>query len=266
MGRFSNKSVLVTAGGSGIGEATCEAFVREGARLMIADINAESGGAVAARLRAAGGDVHFVRADVTSEEEVERLVSDTVSRLGGLQIAANVVGLAHAESIGPMIHESTAYGWDQTIAGTLRSVFLCSKHEIAHMIGHGGGAIVNVSSCAGFRYIPESGAAYASAKAAVAHFSKFAALSYAQYGIRVNSLAPGVTVTGAFPYHAEATYPELSPEDALKKYIDVVTARHAIKRGVKPGEQANAILWLCSDEAEMVTGHIMSVDGGLAAG
>ena len=264
--RFAGKVVLVTAGGSGIGEATCEAFAREGASLMIADVNQPQGEAVAERLRGGGADkVRFCRTDVTSDEEVERLVRATVESFGGLHIAVNVVGVMHREAAGPLLHLNSTVGWDFTVAATLSSMFLSCKYEIAHMIDHGGGSIVNVASVGGVRYVPESGAAYGASKAGVIHLTKFAALSYAEHGIRVNCLAPGVTETPVLRTAAEVLNPDLSPDGALAKFTQEVVTEHAIKRMVQPSEQANAVLWLSSEEAAMVTGLVLAVDGGYMA-
>jgi NAD(P)-dependent dehydrogenase (short-subunit alcohol dehydrogenase family) len=254
--RFADKVVLVTAGASGIGAATVEAFAREGARVMVSDINAAAGEAMAERLRAGGTDARFVRADATVEQDIARLIRSTVEAFGALHVAANVVGDVHPEAAGPELHQQSLAGWEATLAVSLRSTFLSMKHEIAHMIEHGGGAICNVTSLAGLLHVPESGAAYAAAKAGVIRLTKFAAIHYAERGLRANCIAPGVTPTPA--------YYKAGPE-AAKMLIDRMLEGHAIKRVIEPGEQAAAILWLCSAEAAMVTGQVLAVDGGWTA-
>lgn len=254
--RFSDQAVLVTAGASGIGAAAAEAFARDGARLMLSDINVAGGEAVVERLRGGGAEAHFMRADATIEEDIERLIRKTVETLGALDVAANVVGDVHPGAAGPEFHQQSLASWEATLAVSLRSTFLSMKHEIAHMIANGGGAICNVTSLSGLLHVPESGAAYAAAKAGVIRLSKFAAINYAERGVRVNCIAPGVTPTPA--------YYKAGPEGA-KMLIERMLEGHAIKRVIDPSEQAAAILWLCSKEAAMVTGHVLAVDGGWSA-
>ncbi len=255
-GRFEGKVALVTAASAGIGAATAEAFAREGAKVMCSDIDDAGGEAIAKRLRDLGADARFMRADATSEDDVEALVKATVQAFGGLDLAANVVGDGHPESSGPEFHTQSLKGWEWTMGVTLRSVFLSMKHEIAYMIEHGGGAICNVSSLAGMLYNPQGGIAYGTAKAGVIRATKFAAMTYADRGVRVNCIAPGITKT--------AVYDRMEPAFA-KQLIDEMMEFPAIKRMIQPSEQADGILWLCSPEASMVTGQVLPIDGGWTA-
>jgi NAD(P)-dependent dehydrogenase (short-subunit alcohol dehydrogenase family) len=254
--RYEGKIVLVTAAAAGIGGATADAFARAGARVMLADINEEMGQAAAERLRGEGCTVAFQKVDATVEEDVERLVRKTVETFGGLHVAANVVGDAHPEASGPDLHTKSLESWTWTQTISLTSVFLSMKHEIAHMIDHGGGAIANVTSLAGLLHVPEAGVAYAAAKAGVIRLTKFAAVHYADRGIRVNCIAPGVVPT--------AGYEKAGPEMA-KMVIEHLVAFQPIRRTIAPSEQAAGILWLCSDEAAMVTGQVLPIDGGWTA-
>jgi NAD(P)-dependent dehydrogenase (short-subunit alcohol dehydrogenase family) len=255
-GRFENKVVLVTAGAAGIGGATAEAFAREGARVMIADINEAGGQTTVEKLRSRGAQAQFLRVDATNEEDIERAVRVTVETFGGLHIAANIVGDAHREAAGPEFHLQTRHSWDATVAVTMTSVFLSMKHEIAHMIQNGGGVICNVTSLAGMLHVPDSGIAYSAAKAGVIRMTKFTAVNYADRGIRVNCIAPGTTPTEA--------YQKAGPEFA-EQMIARLLEGHAIKRPIAPSEQAEAVLFLCSDAASMITGHVLPVDGGWTA-
>jgi NAD(P)-dependent dehydrogenase (short-subunit alcohol dehydrogenase family) len=254
--RYADKVVLVTAGASGIGAATVEAFGREGARIMVSDINTTGGEAIVERLRREGVDARFLQADATVEEDIERLIRTTAETFGALHVAANVVGDVHPHAAGPEFHLQSLESWEATVAVSLRSVFLSMKHEISHMIEHGGGAICNVTSLSGLLHVPESGAAYAASKAGVIRLTKFAAINYAERGVRVNCIAPGVTPTPAYYKGGEA---------GAKMLIERMLEGHAIKRVIEPQEQAAAIVWLCSNEAAMVTGHVLPVDGGWTA-
>lgn len=255
-GQFAGKVALVTAAGAGIGAATAAAFAGRGARVMLADIDETAGEAQAEALRATGSQVAFLRTDATVEGDVARLIAQTIERFGALHIAANVVGDAHPEASGAEFHEQSLESWEYTQAVTLRSVFLSMKHEIAHMIDHGGGSIVNVTSLAGMLYVGPAGAAYAAAKAGVIRLTKFAAVSYADRGVRVNCIAPGVTPTQAY----NKAGPELG-----RQVIDLLVGEQPIARTIAATEQATAIAWLCSEEAAMVTGHVLPVDGGWTA-
>jgi NAD(P)-dependent dehydrogenase (short-subunit alcohol dehydrogenase family) len=253
---FAGKVGLVTAAAAGIGAATAEAFARQGARVMLADIDRERGETVAAAIRSQGYDAQFQYADATNEADVQALVHNTVQTFGGLHLAANIVGDAHPNAAGPEFHLQSAESWEHTLAVSLRSTFLCLKHEISYMIQHGGGAIANVTSLAGLLHVPESGAAYAAAKAGVVRLTRFAAVTYADRGVRVNCVAPGVTPTEA--------YNKAGPEMG-RMIIERLLPNQPIRRTIATSEQAAAIVWLCSDAASMVNGHVLPVDGGWAA-
>lgn len=255
-GRFAGKVALVTAAADGIGAATARAFAENGACVILADINVERGEQRAEALRGAGYQVRFVKTDATSEEEVEAVVRRTIEIFGGLHLAANVVGDAHPEAAGPEFHQQSLAGFDHTISMCLRTTFLCLKHQIAYMVDHGGGAIANVTSLAGMLYNGWGGAGYGAGKAAVIRLTKFAAVSYADRGIRVNCIAPGVTPTRA--------YYKSGPEYA-RTLIDEQVVNQPIRRAIEPSEQAAGIMWLCSDDAAMVTGHVLPIDGGWTA-
>lgn len=254
--RFTGKVALVTAGADGIGAATARAFAADGAAVVLADINDALGEEQAEALRAAGFAAHYVHADATDEEQVAALVRQTVERFGGLHLAANVVGDAHPDSAGPDLHTQPVSAFDHTITMCLRTTFICLKHEIAHMVDHGGGAICNVTSLAGMIHNGFGGAGYGAGKAGVIRLTKFAAVSYADRGIRVNCIAPGVTPTRAYYKFGD---------DYAKVLIGEQVINQPIARAIGCDEQAAGIAWLCSDEAAMVTGHVLPIDGGWTA-
>lgn len=255
-GRHAGKVALVTAAAAGIGAATARRFAQDGASVVLSDIDASGGQAICDALLADGHQALFVAADVTQEADVSALVAAAVDRFGGLHLAANIVGDARGDANGVDLHLKSVEGWDDTMAICLRSTFLCLKHQLAHMIGHGGGAIANVSSLAGMIYVPESGAAYSAAKAGIIQMTRWAAVTYADRGVRVNCISPGVTPTRA--------YFKRGPEAAAAQIARMVE-RQAIKRAIETEEQAEAIAWLCSDQAAMITGHNLPVDGGWGA-
>lgn len=255
-GKFEGRAALVTAGASGIGEAVASAFVAEGAAVLIADIDEDRGEKVIEDLKAKAAQCRFVHADATVEEDVERLVRYTVESFGDLSLAANLVGGVLGGANGPELHLKSVEGWDATVALCLRSTFLGLKHEITHMIDHGGGSIVNVSSLGGISYVPECGGAYSAAKAGVIQLTKVAAVNYGDRNIRVNCISPGATITPAYFVRGD---------EAGHAQLGRMVERQAIKRVIEPGEQAAVVVWLCSDDAVMVTGHNVPIDGGWSA-
>jgi NAD(P)-dependent dehydrogenase (short-subunit alcohol dehydrogenase family) len=256
--RFDGKVALVTGGSSGIGRASALAFAREGASIVIASRGATRGTAVLEELRASGAQAEFVRADVSHGADVEALIARTLSRFGRLDIAVNNAAAIEVGVFKPTADYDEAE-FDRHIAGNLKSVWLCMKHEIGPMLSIGGGAIVNTSSVTGLGGSPQS-AFYAAAKAAVIALTKTAALEYAQRNIRVNALVPGAFRTPML----EEVFDRVSPNDpavAEDRYQKMVP----LGRIGRPEEAADAVVWLCSDQASYVTGHALIVDGGLTA-
>jgi NAD(P)-dependent dehydrogenase (short-subunit alcohol dehydrogenase family) len=255
-GRMTGKVVLVTGGASGIGLASAEACAREGAKVVITDVNAKEGEAQAARLGAMGLKIEFMTQDVTSEADWTQVVDGTVRRHGRLDVLVNNAGIA---VIAP-IEQETLEGWRRTQAVNMEGVFLGTREAIRVMKGRGG-SIVNISSIEGIIGEPNV-PAYNASKGGVRIFSKSAALHCAQagYGIRVNSVHPGYVGT---PLVANAIG-ALPPEQAMALQQDLIS-RIPLGRLAEPREIATAVLFLASDESSYVTGSELVVDGGYTA-
>lgn len=249
---LTGKVALVTGSASGIGRATALAFAREGARTVVSDVDVAGGGETVGMIESAGGEAIFVRADVTAEEEVAALLQATVAAYGQIDCAFNNAGLEREYTRpGERFTEET---FQSTVDTNLRGVWLCMKYEIEQMLEQGFGAIVNSSSIAGLVGIPRQ-PIYVASKHAVAGMTRSAAVEYADRGIRINAVAPGLVDTPLME-RIYASNPEMREE---------ADSWQPIGRPAKPEEIAEAVVWLCSDRASYVVGHIMAVDGGFVA-
>jgi NAD(P)-dependent dehydrogenase (short-subunit alcohol dehydrogenase family) len=248
---FEHKVALVTGAGSGIGRASALLFAQAHASVVVADMNVAHGQETARQITALGGKALFVQADVSNATEVERLVALTVATYGGLDYAHNNAGIE-----GPQVStaDCSEAEWQRTLAVNLTSVWLCMKHEIPAMQRRGGGAIVNTSSVAGLRGVRHA-SAYTASKHGVVGLTKAAALDVAEMNIRVNAVCPGLTATAMVDRLSQ-----LQPE-----IMAMVSKTIPIGKTAAPLDIAQAVLWLCSDAAAYVTGHAMSVDGGITA-
>jgi len=249
-GTLDGKVALVTGGASGIGRATALTFAREGAKLVVADMNAEGGQQTAHLITEKGGEAIFVRTDVSKAVEVQALISQAVATYGRLDCAHNNAGIGGGRALTAEYPEDT---WHQVIAVNLTGVWFCMKYEVPQMLYQGGGTIVNTASAAGL--VGTRGtSAYVASKHGVVGLTKTAALEYAQQGIRVNCVCPGMI-------HTPMTERGLSDPERRARII----ANQPIGRVGTPEEVAEAVVWLCSDAASFVTGHTMTVDGGYVA-
>jgi NAD(P)-dependent dehydrogenase (short-subunit alcohol dehydrogenase family) len=252
-GQLEGKIALVTGGSSGIGRATALAFAREGASVMVADVNVEGGEATARSVQEAGGRATFARADVARATEVEALIGRAVETYGRLDCAFNNAGVGGYVE-GASFHTYPEEAWDRVIDINLKAVWLCMKYEIAQMLDQGGGAIVNTASIWGL--LGGGGLpAYVASKHGVVGLTRRAAIEYARQHIRVNAVCPGFIRT-------PMTEPRLAANPDLEAHWSQL---EPVGRIGAPEEVAEAVVWLCSDAASFVTGHPMAVDGGFAA-
>ncbi|GAA5233598.1 SDR family oxidoreductase [Verticiella sediminum] len=244
------KSALVTGGGSGIGRATCELFAREGARLIVADIDKEAAEQTADLVRAEGGEARVVVADVNRVEQVTAMVAAAIETYGRLDCAVNNVGISASQvgAGGQRVGDISEEAWERLICVNLTSVWRCMKYELLAMERSGGGAIVNIASIAGLVGLPGAHG-YVASKHGVVGLTKAAAMDHAAAGIRVNAVCPGYIDT---PMRANSW---VSPERPI-------ITRPAMKRTGKTDEVAGGVLWLCSDQASFVTGTTLAIDGG----
>jgi len=246
-----DKVALVTGAGSGIGRAAAWIFAREGAKVAAADVNRASAEETVGMIREAGGEAFGLQADVSKAAEVEAMVDAVVGTYGRLDCAFNNAGIEGALA---STTDYTEADWAPVIAVNLTGVWLCMKYEIPRLLETGGGAIVNTSSAAGLLGAPRM-PAYVASKHGVVGLTKTAALEYAKSGVRVNAVCPGVIDTSMV-----GRLKERRP-----RMFEKIVRGEPIGRIGQPEEIAETAVWLCSDAASFVTGHAMSVDGGIVA-
>lgn len=246
---YTGKVAYVTGAGSGIGRATALAFARAGAAVTIVDI-AEAGLAETARM--IGGKSLQLRCDVTMSDQIKATIDKTVETFGRLDFAFNNAGI---EQPGASIVDLDEAMLDRVLDVNLKSVFLCMKHQIPVMLKNGGGAIVNTSSGAGVMAIRNQ-SGYCASKFGVTVASKVAALEYADQGIRVNALCPGVIDTPMIARYTGGT------EEGRARIIK----QEPVGRMGRPEEMAATVLYLCSDFGGFITGHALVADGAQTAG
>jgi NAD(P)-dependent dehydrogenase (short-subunit alcohol dehydrogenase family) len=252
--RLRSKIAVVTGGTKGIGKAIVLTFLREGASVVFTASTPEEGPALERELRQQGQEARFMQCDSRVEQQVSSVMGRVVETYGSLDIAVNNVGnTAPTDSSVGMLHETSLEAFQDTLERNLTSTFLSMKHELQVMLRQGGGVICNTASIAGVRISSAGSPGYHAAKAAVIHLTRKAAIQYARNNIRVNVVAPGATVT-------ERVLSRWTREE-----FDKIAAVHPTGRAVTPEECAEAFLFLCSDQAASITGHVIPVEGGWAA-
>lgn len=245
---MKNKTVIVTGAASGIGKAIAIQFAAEGAHVVVSDIASAEGEAVVKEISLSGGKASFCKTDVSQPAEMEALVNFAITTYGRLDIAVNNAGIGGELNA---IADMSIEGWQKVIAVNLNSLFYGMKYQIAALLQHGGGSIVNISSILGSVGFAGS-SAYTAAKHGVVGLTQTAALEYSAKNIRVNAVGPGFIDT-----------PLLNGLDAALK--NQLVALHPIGRLGRSEEVAELVLWLSSEKASFVTGSYYPIDGGYLA-
>ncbi|SFQ01609.1 NAD(P)-dependent dehydrogenase, short-chain alcohol dehydrogenase family [Psychrobacillus psychrotolerans] len=242
--KLQGKVAIITGGASGIGAATARLFVEEGAKVVLVDLNEEKGKAFEAELKAQNADALFVKANITSEEEVQNIYKETIAAFGKVDIVFNNAGIGRVTPT-----EELEYAeWRNTVNVDLDGVFLVARDAIREMLKSGGGTIVNTASMYGWVGSPGS-AAYNAAKGGVINLTRSLALEYATKNIRVNALAPGFIDTPIIPEESKEVLKTMTPMQRLGQ----------------SEEMAKAVLFLASDDSSFMTGNVLTVDGGYTA-
>lgn len=247
---LKDKVALITGGSSGIGRAVALAWAREGAKVVVSDVDRGGGEETVGQVRTAGGEAIFIAADVGKPEECEALVRGAVEKFGRLDIACNNAGIGGPQA---PTADYPLDGWEQVIGINLSGVFYGMKYQLPAMLKNGGGAIINMASilgAVGFAGAP----AYAAAKHGVVGLTQTAALEYSAQGVRINAVGPGFIHT-----------PMISALEDNKAVNDMLVAAHPIGRLGRAEEVAELVLWLSSEKASFVTGAYYPVDGGYIA-
>ncbi|MBU8908738.1 SDR family NAD(P)-dependent oxidoreductase [Desertibacillus haloalkaliphilus] len=244
MGKLQDKVAVITGGASGIGAATARLFVAEGAKVVLVDLNEEKGKAMEEELKGLQAEALFVKADITSEEEVTNIYKQTIDTFGKVDIVFNNAGIGRTLPT----HELEYSEWRKTVNVDLDGVFLVARGAIREMLKAGGGTIVNTASMYGWVGAPGN-AAYNAAKAGVVNLTRSLALEYAENNIRVNALCPGYIDTPIIP-------------EEVKNQLSAATP---MKRLGTSEEMAKAVLFMASDDSTFMTGNSLVVDGGFTA-
>ncbi|WP_422661127.1 SDR family NAD(P)-dependent oxidoreductase [Paenibacillus sp. EC2-1] len=253
--RLENKIILITGAGSGIGKSSAMLFAREGATVIVNDLNEAKGRETVMDIHAAGGEGHFIHADVTNPESVLQMVNQIIEKYGHIDVLFNNAGISGVGAL----HEIEPEAWDQVIQVNIRGVYLPSKYVLPHMMERKSGNIINMSSC-----VAEIGlarrASYSATKGAVLALTKSMQVDYAIYNIRVNALLPGTILTPFVENYLKTSYDD--PETAIAS----IKKRQLSEELGSPEDVAQAALFLASDESKFMMGSPLYIDGGATFG
>jgi NAD(P)-dependent dehydrogenase (short-subunit alcohol dehydrogenase family) len=250
---FKGKIVLITGSATGFGKALAEEFGRQGASLILSDVNVSEGEAVAENIRATGTSVYFTKCDVSKAYEVAAMVEGGVATFGGLDICINNAGIA-GNALKTRTHEFSEATWDTVMDINAKGVFLCMKYELPHLVARNGGVVVNIASKAGLGAVPGN-VAYAASKHAVIGITKTAAIEYVRKNIRVNAVCPSFADT---PMVQNSIMTE--PEHGKR----LVMANPMQRLGTVE-EIRDVVMFMCSQKSSFMNGQAVAVDGGLTA-
>jgi NAD(P)-dependent dehydrogenase (short-subunit alcohol dehydrogenase family) len=254
MDRLNGKVAIVTGGGGGIGGATARALAREGASVLVVDVNEEAAAAVAGGIRDAGGVAENFRADLSEEQDVEAVMAEVVKRFGRLDVLHNNAALTDSDflSADTAVTELSLEVWQRTLAVNLTSQMLMCKHAVPIMADQGGGSIINMSSGASLKG-DRTRTAYGVSKAGVNALTMYVATSHGKKGIRANTILPGLVITDAVRAH-------------LKEEMLASLSKATLTPSVgQPEDIADVVVFLASDESRYITGQMLAVDGGMSA-
>ncbi len=261
MGRLAGKVAFITGAGAGIAKASALAFIREGAKVVLAEINPMLGRVAEKQARDAGGDAIFVETDVTQDESVKRSINEAVERYGRLDILMNCAGGSLVEDVS--VHKMDLAVFERTIALNLRHPFLCCRHGIPHMIAGGGGSIINFSTWLALIGVEKP--AYAAAKGGIVSFTRTLAAEYMKDGIRANAIAPATVRTERSIARWE-NKDSSAPKPTAAAQARMAASRKLFPFSVAESEDIAAIaVFLASNESRTVTGAVIPADGGRSA-
>lgn len=253
--RLKDKIVLITGSGSGIGKSSALLFAKEGAKLIVNDVNEDNGKTTVKEIQNNGGEAIYIKADVTSAEEVKQMVDKAIEHFGRIDVLFNNAGVSGVGAV----HETSEELWDRVTNVNIKGVFMPCKYVVEHMMERKEGTIINMSSC-----IAEVGlqkrAVYSASKGAVLSLTKAMQVDYAPYNIRVNALLPGTILTPFVEGYLKNSYDD--PEEALAS----IKNRQLTGDLGRPEDVANAALFLASDESKFMMGSPLYIDGGIVHG
>jgi 3-oxoacyl-[acyl-carrier protein] reductase len=252
-----DRVVIVTGAAAGIGRATARRFAQEGCRVAGLDVSGAAGDALVTEIAAAGGQGHFVEADVADAAAVDSAVKGVVERWGRVDVLVNNAGILRDAQLvkwkdGALLSSMSDADWDAVLGVNLKGVFHCTRAVVPHMIAGGGGVVLNASSVVGL-YGNFGQTNYVASKAGVIGLTRTWARELGRHGIRVNAVAPGFVATEIL-------------RSMPPKVLDLMVEHTPLRRMGQPEDIANAYAWLASDQASFVTGHCLSVDGGVVVG